>query len=605
MEKVSLYIKKILSLALSFSIFFVAGLFGIKTMSYNLIWISAVGFILFAYLDFKISGEKPRFLFGMNQSDAYLNSKGGFWNLFKWIVTLFGFLYDMVIWTLWGVFLLFNLFVDFLLLVRTIVYWIIFALIWFIRQLFPPIIFIFRMFIHYIINWAWWIYQVAVRNVKKSINKNFYFIALWGSVPAMFIVFLFYGIAELSGMPELILLSTVFALVPLVWSFGEIAALRFEKRESEEYSSVRFSFGNGFDSLRSLLFYLVAALILIIAEVLFNLLGWIPSLSLSLIGIAININTAISLVLLFLLIIILFAGSMLPTHILYHPEHENDLNSSIRFLRIIGRKFLRYSFAGIPAGLFASILLVIPLLVIFFTFSFTDSLKDSVLDSRIETLNEKSQNMGNVDAYLTDTRKKRLEMYKDLPLLAGEKFAESLQSKPRIEKLEKDIRTSGEQLKKRESEFRMESRTLAIQIDSAEMAMVSDTVSEELAALIATKDELEMKFTTWKESQDEYIDLLEIDLRELKNIRWQMPILFLLMGILFAVFGGILLAVIIGYVGNVYYELYIMREDDSPSYWVHTLEKIRKKDSNQPLLGFTLLVIILVPLILFLTGVIA
>nr|MDA3822948.1 hypothetical protein [Bacteroidales bacterium] len=245
MEKVSLYVKKILALILSFAVFvFLIQTLNIEKAIFQVL-IAAAAFLLFAVIDFRITGEKPRFLFGMNQSDTYLNKKGGFWNLFKWIVNLLGFVYDLVVWSIWGAYLLFVLFVDFLLLIKTIVYWVIHALIWFVRQLFPPFIFLFKMFMHYLISWVWWIYQLAFRNMKISVNKNFFFIALWGVIPALFIIFLFYACSQIVGIDELVALSAVFALIPLVWSYGEIAALRFEKRENDSYADVQASFGKG------------------------------------------------------------------------------------------------------------------------------------------------------------------------------------------------------------------------------------------------------------------------------------------------------------------------------------------------------------------------
>ncbi len=176
MEKVTLYVKKILALLFSFAplAFAIYGEFDFTPFSFILF--IAGSFLFFAFLNFKITDEKPKFLFGLTQSDAFLTKKGGFWNLFKWIVNSLGFLYDLIVWAIWGVYLLFMLIVDFILLIKFVVYWIIHAIIWFIRQLFPPFIFLFKMFVHYIINWSWWIYQVTFRNMRISVNKNFYFI---------------------------------------------------------------------------------------------------------------------------------------------------------------------------------------------------------------------------------------------------------------------------------------------------------------------------------------------------------------------------------------------------------------------------------------------
>ncbi|MFC2079861.1 hypothetical protein ACFLRQ_00135 [Bacteroidota bacterium] len=605
MEKVSLYVKKILALILSaFILIVLIEFLGIEKIIFQVL-ISAVTFLLYAYLDFRITGEKPRFLFGMNQSDTFLNKKGGFWNLFKWIVNLLGFLYDLVIWSVWGVYLVFVLFVDFLLLIKTIVFWIIHALIWFIRQLFPPFIFLFKMVMHYLINWSWWIYQLAFRNMKISVNKNFFFISLWGIIPALFVVFLFYAISQLVGIEELVAISAVFALIPLVWSFGEISALRFEEREKDEYSSVSAKFNNGFEAVKSVLFYLVIIIILIAAEIILNLMGWIPNLSLSLLGITLNLNMAISFLLVFLAIIIAFAGCILPTHILYKPEHENDLNSSLGFLQTIAKKFLRYTVSAIPSSFFGGLLLVFPIVVILLTYTITDSVKNSVLQNQIVRMDEKASSMEVLDAYRTEIKIDRLKTYKDLPLMAPQNFEDLRGSTGQLNKMKYEKTSAEEQLETRKAAFDQELGLISAQINSARAGGAEATVIDKINSLTANRLDIEEEYLNWESNQKECIAFLGADIKELKSIRVQMPIFYFFIGILFAVFGGILLALYVSYMGNVYFELYNMREDGKPTYWCQTVTELKNKDPNQPLLGFTFLAILSVLAYLIASGVIS
>lgn len=588
MEKVSLYVQKLLALALSAAIFLLPFTGWINSASPLIVLIPAAAFLLFAYLDFRITGEKPRFLFGLNQSDTFLNKKGGFWNLFKWIVNLFGLIYDLVVWTLWGVFLLFVLFAEFLLLIKTIVYWIIHAVIWFIRQLFPPFIFLFKIFMHYIVNWIWWIYQLSVRNVKTSINKNFYFIALWGTIPALFIVFLFFAIGQLTGMPGLIALSTVFAIIPLVWSYGEIAALRFEKREKASYVKIRASFSNGFEAVRAVLVYLLVALVLIAGEIVLNLLGWIPNLSMSLLGITLNLNMAFSLILVFVAIILGFAGSILPTHLLYMPEHGNNLGSSLTFLHVIGKKFLRYMFAVIPSSFFGAVLLVIPVAVMVITFSFTDNVKDRMLGARMDQLTEKSAGMEALDHYRTDVKIERLQMYLGVPERTPEYFGD-LRDASDVRALESGLADAREQLDVRHAAFTKEMAQINAKIEAARSAGGVREATDQVTRLSSERLDLEEEYLEWEADQKHCIATMEVDLKEEKSVRAQLPVLYFFMGILFAVFGGIVMAVYTAYMGNVWFELYDLREDGKPSYWVETLNDIRTKYPNHPLLGFTFL----------------
>ncbi len=590
MVKVSLYIRKILALILAGIVFLaVSGQSFINTRFAEIL-LAAGCFLLFTFLDFRITGEKPRFLFGLNQSDTFLNKKGGFWNLFKWIVNLFGLLYDLVVWSLWGVYLLFVLFAEFLLLIKTIVYWIIHALIWLLRQLFPPIIFLFKMFLHYLVNWTWWIYRTAFQLMKTSINLNFYIIALWGAVPALFIVFLFYAIGQIAGLPQLTVISAVFAIIPLVWSYGEIAALRFEQREKHDHTSVRAAYRNGFDAVRSVLFYLLVALTLIATAVLLNLLGWIPNISLSLLGITLNINMAISLLLIFLAVIILFAVSVLPTHILYRPEHENNLSSSLVLLKVIARRFLRYSFAGIPSALFGSLLLVIPVLVMLLAYNITETLKDNILQFRIETLTGKADSMEDVDAFRTNIQVRRLQRYQEFPLMAPVYF-EELQNNKQLQSLRDKICDTGDQIDTRRAAFEKEVASVNAEIERIR-SLGGEEGSGGIAMLSAERLDLEEEHHNWESQQKDSIAILRAGLQESRRMRAQMPVFYLFFGVLIALFGGLVVAVPVAYLGNLSFDLYNMKEDGAPPYWRQTVREIGEKDPNQPLLGFTLLAII-------------
>jgi hypothetical protein len=591
MEKVTLYIRKILALILAGTVFAAASRLAIFNSEFATILLAAGCFLLFAFLDFRITGEKPRFLFGLNQSDTFLNKKGGFWNLFKWIVNLFGLAYDLLTWSLWGVFLLFVLFADLLLLIKTIVYWIIHALIWLLRQLFPPFVFLFKMILHYLVNWAWWIYQAAFRNMKISVNLNFFIIALWGTVPALFIVFLFYAIGQIAGVPQLALISVVFAIIPLVWSYGEIAALRFEQRERENHTAVRAAYRNGFDAVRSVLFYLLVALVLVVTTIIMNLLGWIPNISMSLLGISLNINMAISLLLIFLTVIIFFSASILPTHILYKPEHDNNLASSLGFLRVIARRFLRYTFSSVPSALFGSLLLVIPLLVMLLAFNITEKVKDNILQVRIEKLSGNANAMESLDAYRTDIKVKRLQRYQEVPLMAPVYF-EELRNGAQLRSINDEIGQAGDQLEIRRAAFEKEVASINAEIERVKTLQVEGERSGGIAMLSSERLDLEEEYFKWEAHQRECIATMKADLQEMKRVRTQMPVLYLFVGVMFALFGGLVVAVLVAYLGNLSYELYNMRENGTSTYWCQAIREIGEKSPNQPLLGFTLLAMI-------------
>jgi hypothetical protein len=602
MEKVDLYVKKILALILSASTPFLLTIaFPALAPGWFLLSIP-FSLLMFSYLDFRITGDKPRFLFGMNQSDAFLSKKGGFWNLFKWIVTTLGFAYDMLVWVVWGVFLIFMLVVDFLMLVKFIVFWIIRAVIWFVRQFFPPFIFIFKMLYHYLIKWGWWIYKLTFRNIKISVNRNFYFISLWGAVLSLFIVFLFFAISQWVGLPQLIVISAVFAIIPLVWSYGEIAALRFDEREKEDYGSVKMKFSNGFDAVRSILFYIILAVVLIAAEIVLNLLGWIPNLSMSLLGITLNINMAISIVLIFLVFILMFADMILPSHILYKPEHGNDVNSSLTLFGSVARRILRYLVAHIPASVFALFLLVIPAAVVVLSFQLTDKVKDGILENRIEALVVRADTLSGEQAEKYRIRATRMAMYKDMPLRAAFYFDEYIGKGKKVAWQDRiDAQVRAIEREKMQHNEDMEEINAAITL--AETSQPEPTSPEEVLKMSNQRLDLEESHFAMKAALESDLSVMKLNLQEIKRVRIQMPILYLFVGIFFAVFGGLVFAVLVSYLGNIYFELYNFREDGKPTHWQEVARELNEKDPNQPLLGFTFLVIFLVPVILFLAGV--
>ena len=82
------------------------------------------------------------------------------------------------------------------------------------------------------------------------------------------------------------------------------------------------------------------------------------------------------------------------------------------------------------------------------------------------------------------------------------------------------------------------------------------------------------------------------ELMNVKGMIYQLPIVFLLVIIWLSLFGGLVLAVIISYFGNVYHELYNFKEDDKPTFFKAQIMEINSSDRNQPLLGFTLLFVL-------------
>ena len=102
---------------------------------------------------------------------------------------------------------------------------------------------------------------------------------------------------------------------------------------------------------------------------------------------------------------------------------------------------------------------------------------------------------------------------------------------------------------------------------------------------------MEEKARVYENFQQAEIGKLKSDIEYLDLKRKQFPILFFFGGLWLAIFGGMVLAFIIAYFGNVYHQVYIFRNDNEPSEWMKTIAQIKAKDSKQPLLGATLFII--------------
>lgn len=220
MDQAYQYIKRLLVFGMCIFLFLI-------TVRFVPFYISIPVLLLaFSLLHSRITGERPPHLFAFYRTDTYFK-KGGLRDLIRIFVTLFGFIYDAIIWTVWGIYLVFLLFIDLLDLLKTIFYWIIHAILWFLRQFVPFIVLLYNLFIHYLVRWPWWLYQTAYFNIRYAFNKNLYRVALSGTILAVLIIFVFYYLETiLIKIPGITYIGAIISLLPITWSFGEIAAIR-------------------------------------------------------------------------------------------------------------------------------------------------------------------------------------------------------------------------------------------------------------------------------------------------------------------------------------------------------------------------------------------
>lgn len=584
MGEIYTYIKKLLALLVTLF----AGFYLHRFLEYY--FLVPLLLLTFSALVFQITNKKPPHLFDFKRTDQYYD-KGGLRDLLKLFITVFGVAYDIIIWAFWGVFLLFEVFTDILRLLKIISFWIVYAVLWLLKLFVPPIVIIFRLLIHYGVKWIWWIYQLAFKNMAPSVNRNYYFLALRGTIPAIFIAFVFYYFSLIIDLHGLAIVGLVLSVLPLAWSFGEIASVRSKNLQNEGFITIRNNFQNGIESVRSLLFYITFFVILFVVQLALNLTGWIPGSGISLLGVVINLNTFISILLILLLLIILFGILMIPTYRLYNYFRENTLSGSISFFSSVIKKGIQYILVLVPSAFFGILLLIIPTVLLVASFWLTYSLKNEVLDIRLNQLQEQQLEVDDeLQAYEFGKNIEQIRYLKNLPHNLFQEMFNRNNLSYKINNKNDDIRKEEEKLLRLEERTNNRLKALDDQIAISE----SSANTEDAASLKEQKLLVNRTFNNQKADIETVISEYKIDLKYLQRKSQQIPVIFFLAGIWISLFGGMVLSFIIAYFGNVFYELYLFRNDGTPGYFKTIILHEKEQDGNQPLLGFSLLILVII-----------
>jgi hypothetical protein len=584
MERAHIYIKKILFLGICI----IAGYF---LSNYFALYYVVPGLLLaFSLADFKITGRKPEYLFNFRRTEEYFK-KGGLRDLIRIIVSLLAFVYDTVVWIIWGIYLIFELLTEFLFLLRNIFFWIIYGILWFLKLFVPPVVILFKLIVHYLIRWIWWIYKISFKNITASLKRDHYFTAAKGIILSIFTVFVFYFIGILVEVNGLIFIGVVLALLPITWVFGEISLAISKTHQDKSEIPALNSYNNGLESVRSILFYITIIILLFIIQILLNLLGWIPEAGLSLLGVVLNINTFITLILIFLTVITVFGVLIIPTHRLFNIFKEVSIKDSVSLLGIIFRKGLQYVLLLVPSSLFGALLLIIPAIILTVALWFGLYVKDSVIDAKIGALkNAKIEAKNEIEDYIIQTRINNLKFYKGYPW----NIYKEINNRSNIDY---EIRDKKEELSDEEAELNLIDNETTVEIEQIEEQinneLLRDANSSQVADLRNQKLILEKNLAEIKSEKGSSINKLVIDISNLENYKLQLFIAFFFTGVWLSIFGGMVLAFIFAYMGNAFYEIYLFRNDNKPSYWRQVCMEEKEKDSKQPLIGFTLLVIVI------------
>ncbi len=584
MEKAHIYIKKILFIGICI----ITGYF--LNIYFSLYYIVPVLLLAFSLADFKITGRKPQYLFDFKRTEEYFK-RGGLRDLIRIVVSMLAFAYDTLVWVIWGIYLIFELLTEFLFLLRDIFFWIIYGIIWFLKLFIPPFVILFKLIIHYLIKWNWWIYQISFRNITASLKKEYYFISAKGMVLSLFTVFIFYFIGLVVEINGLIYIGVILSLLPVTWIFGEISLTVSKGHQDTNNISALNNYNNGLESVRSILFYITVIIVLFILQVLLNLLGWIPDSGLSLLGITLNLNTFITLILFFLVIITIFGVLIIPTHRLFNIFKEVSVRDSVSFLGIIFRKGIQYMLLLIPSSLFSALLIIIPVIILFAVLRFTLFIKDEVIETRIGALNNaKIEAKNEIEEYIIQKRIDNLRFYKNYPINI---FSE-INNRSNIDY---EIRNKKEELADEEAELKLIENETIVEIekidDQINNQLLRDAASSMVSDLRNQKLILEKNLAEIKSEREAGINKHIIDINDLENYKLQLLIAFFLTGVWISVFGGFVLAFVFAYLANALYEIYLFRNDSSPSYWRLIFMEEKEKDNKQPLIGFTLLVLLI------------
>ena len=111
---VELYIKKLIALGLIiFGAFY-------ATMYAPVEIVIPSALLLLSFLYSGITNKKPPYLFQLQKIESYLNKKAGFWNLFKIILIFIGIIYDIIIWEIYSIYIIFEIIIDIILLIKDI-----------------------------------------------------------------------------------------------------------------------------------------------------------------------------------------------------------------------------------------------------------------------------------------------------------------------------------------------------------------------------------------------------------------------------------------------------------------------------------------------------
>jgi hypothetical protein len=589
MEKVYLFLRKLVAFTLNAMIFFAID-------SYVPFFYSIpILLIIFSLISARITNTTPKELYNYQRSEKYF-SQGGLRDLLRIPVMLFAFLYDIIVWIVWGLYQVLLLITDFIYFIKEIIFWIFQGGIWFLQQLLPFWRIVGRMFLYYLVKWPWWIYRYSFKAVKKSFNWNILRVSAIGAFISLFIVHLFYYLDTTLGILGLYIIGIILAMLPVSWVFGEISSIRGQKLMFVPYSEVRLKMRNGLETVRGILFFITLFVVLLFTETALGLLGWIPRSGIVFLGISLNISFILTIILILLGVLIVLGSIVLPSYRLYNEFSETSLKDNYRLLTHLVKRSLQYLAGIIPSFIFAIITIVPISVVVVFTLTLTMQLKENITEVKIDKL---LLGQSNAHSQLVDYKiGKEIERLRYVKIFPKQFFQDVNHRILIKDELEDYIETKE---KRQLEQAKFQSKV------NEEKQMLNNNIVVEQNKVVANQtriDEitnnislLEDSYKVFEQKTNAEIEMLDVEIEYAQRQFKQAGILFYLGGFFAVVFLALILTFVLAYYGNLYYRTFLFKNDGLSAKWKEFIQFEQLENINQPLLSTTLNILIVAGII--------
>ncbi|MCK4907441.1 MAG: hypothetical protein KAS64_07820 [Spirochaetes bacterium] len=224
-------------------------------------------------------------------------------------------------------------------------------------------------FFHYM----WKIIVISWKAMLSILNYRYWLLGGIGLSVAIFVVFLSYSLSIVLKLPWLFFLGLIFSILPIAWSFGEVAALIKKRDDTGEFIKIREAFwfsGSGFITAGIMFKYVIIASVFVILQMLLSMGGLIPEAGSLVYGVFLIPIILLSVIALLCGIVISFGLAVFPGYVLFSYKDQGggffkNLKIELKtILEIIKTKWFKILLSNIPAAIFSIIISIIPVLLL-------------------------------------------------------------------------------------------------------------------------------------------------------------------------------------------------------------------------------------------------